>query len=165
MRRLICIDPGPVTSGYVELETHVWPPRLVGGESEAKLNNEELLVVLENCGAEQAVIERIDSYGMPVGEEVFETVRWAAFFELALGREHVTRIRRLDVKHALCHSSRANDATIRQAILDLYGGKAAAIGTKKAPGPLYGVHGDAWAALAVGLTRIIQQRESAKEAA
>ena len=52
----------------------------------------------------------------------------------------------------LCNSMRAKDANVRQAILDRFGGKAAAIGRKRQPGPLYGIAGDLWAALAVGIT-------------
>jgi hypothetical protein len=40
---------------------------------------------------------------------------------------------------------RAKDANIRQALID----KLGAVGTKKAPGPLYGISGHLWAALAV----------------
>ena len=52
----------------------------------------------------------------------------------------------------LCHSMKAKDGNIRQAILDLYGGKDVALGNKKRPGPLYGVSKDIWAALAVAIT-------------
>jgi hypothetical protein len=42
---------------------------------------------------------------------------------------------------------------IRKAIIDLYGpNEKRVLGTKKEPGPLYGVSGDGWAALGVGLT-------------
>jgi hypothetical protein len=57
------------------------------------------------------------------------------------------------VKLHLCKSTKANDASIRQALIDRYGpGKERAIGTKKAPGPLYGVKADVWAALALAVT-------------
>ena len=56
----------------------------------------------------------------------------------------------------LCNSMRAKDSNIRQAILDRYpttgGGKCPQVGTKKEPGPLYGVSKDVWAAIGVGLT-------------
>ncbi len=96
------------------------------------------------------VVEQVASFGMPVGAEVFETVWWAGRFAEAWGRPSL-RIKRLDVKLALCHDSRAKDANIRCALLDLFGGKAAAIGRKAAPGPLYGVRADLWAALAVAI--------------
>lgn len=46
----------------------------------------------------------------------------------------MSRIPRLKVKVHLCHDSRAKDANIRQAILDRFGGKAVAIGSKRQPG-------------------------------
>ena len=45
------------------------------------------------------------------------------------------------------------DANIRQALIDRYGpGKDRAIGRKLSPGPLYGLSGDCWSALAVAVT-------------
>ncbi len=94
--------------------------------------------------------EQVRSYGMPVGAEVFETVRWSGRFEqVALTRGAAwTYVPRLDVKMHLCHSARANDASLRQALLDRFGEK----GTKKAPGRLYGIKADVWAALALAVT-------------
>jgi hypothetical protein len=74
----------------------------------------------------------------------------------ALGDEPV-RVKRIEVKSHICHSAKANDANIRQALIDRYNGKDAAIGKKAKPGPLYGVSGDMWAALAVGLTVLDRQ--------
>jgi hypothetical protein len=49
----------------------------------------------------------------------------------------------------------AKDANIRQALIDRFGGsKEAAIGTIKRQGPLYGVKGHEFAALAVAVTWI-----------
>jgi len=98
-----------------------------------------------------AVIEQVASYGMAVGAEVFETVRWAGRFEEALHPTPVVLLPRMAVKMHLCGNSRAKDPNIRQALLDRFGGKAAT-GTKKAPGPLYGIHADLWAALAIAVT-------------
>lgn len=96
-------------------------------------------------------LEFIASYGMPVGAEVFQTCLWAGRFIQAFpGQHHI--VYRKDVKLNLCGSMRAKDGNVRQAIIDRFGGKEKAIGKKKTPGPLYGVSGDMWAALAVGLT-------------
>jgi hypothetical protein len=98
------------------------------------------------------VIEQVASMGMAVGETVFETVFWSGrFAELWAARSGaVARMPRHAVKLALCHSARANDANIRQRLIDLYGGPAA-IGRKVSPGPLYSIKADLWAALALGL--------------
>ena len=64
----------------------------------------------------------------------------------------------------LCKNNRAKDGNVRQAILDRYpatgGGKNPQVGTKKAPGPLYGVSGHAWQALAVAITAIETRGQS-----
>ncbi len=96
-------------------------------------------------------IEMIACYGMPVGAEVFDTCVWIGRFVQAYGGS-VTPVFRKDVKLHLCGQTRAKDGNVRQAILDRFGGKAAAMGKKAAPGPLYGMRGDLWAALGVGIT-------------
>lgn len=56
------------------------------------------------------------------------------------------------VKLHLCGSMRAKDGNIRQALVDRFGGQAQAVGTKKAPGPLFGLSSHRWSALAVAVT-------------
>jgi hypothetical protein len=51
----------------------------------------------------------------------------------------------------LCGSMKAKDSSIRQAIIDRYRKPDGKCPTKKG-GPLHGISGDCWAALAVALT-------------
>jgi hypothetical protein len=98
------------------------------------------------------VVEQIESFGMPVGVEVFETVFWAGRFVEVWGGAW-ERVTRRAVKLHLCGQARAKDGHIRQALIDRYGpGREAAIGRKASPGPLHGLRADLWAALAVGVT-------------
>jgi hypothetical protein len=104
-------------------------------------------------------IEMVASYGMPVGREVFDTCVWIGRFVQEWSHaDHkpepsiVRMIYRKEEKMHLCGSVKAKDSTIRAAIIDRYGGKERAIGKKKAPGPLYGIHADVWQALAVAIT-------------
>lgn len=46
----------------------------------------------------------------------------------------------------------AKDANVRQALINRFGGKDAAIGRKAAPGPLYGISRDMRSALAIAVT-------------
>jgi hypothetical protein len=62
------------------------------------------------------------------------------------------RVTRKQVMVHLCGSARGNDATLRTALIDLYGGKEKAIGRKAAPGPLHGMNVDGRAALGVAIT-------------
>jgi hypothetical protein len=103
------------------------------------------------------VIEQVESYGMTVGKEVFGTVWWAGRFHQAWleggAVQYPYQMPRREVKLHLCGQSRAKDANIRQALIDRFGPtKEQAIGRKKSPGPLYGISGDMWAALAVAVT-------------
>ena len=113
---LIAVDPGPTQSAWVLLED----AELVGW---AKQPNEDVLAMLAGYrnGSDILVIERIASYGMAVGAEVFETVYWSGRFAQAFGG-WVERLPRLAVKMHLCHNSRAKDTNIRQVLIDRYGG-------------------------------------------
>jgi len=100
-------------------------------------------------------IEMVASYGMAVGATVFETCVWIGRFIERWETHNLIdtfRVYRRDVKLHLCNSSRAKDANVRQALVDRYGGKEKAIGKKATPGPLYGLSGDGWSALAVAIT-------------
>ena len=138
--KILAIDPGPVTSACV-----IWGNGHVYDGIEVK--NETLLANLAANtvrGAELCAIEMIACYGMPVGKEVFETCVWIGRFR-ERAQMQVQFVYRADVKMHLCHSMRAKDANIRQALIDKHG----PVGTKKSPGKLYGISGHLWAALAV----------------
>lgn len=144
--RILAIDPGPEESATVLLNGAPTYPQ--------KGRNEDLLRSLYDYTHDNPVlaVEMIASYGMAVGREVFETCVWIGRFIEAWGGTHRLVYRR-DVKLFLCQSARATDSNIRAALIDRYGpGKLKAIGTKKAPGPLYELKGDMWSALAVALT-------------
>lgn len=145
--RIIAIDPGNEASAWCVLEQG--KPVAFGKES----NSEVLIRVRREWspGDDLLAVEMIASYGMAVGREVFETCLWIGRFIEAWRGQHQLIYRR-DVKIFHCESVRATDANIRAALIDRYGpGKEKAIGKKAAPGPLYGLKGDEWSALAVAL--------------
>lgn len=149
----VAIDPGPVKSAYAYFDGGT----LCHAET---LTNDLIARRIDDYGG-NIVYEMIACYGMAVGAEVFETCVWIGrFIEVAEATQPTRqdRIYRREVKIHLCGSMKAKDANVRQAIIDLYGGKAKAIGTKKNPGPLYGVKGDEWAAIGVGLTYLDKQK-------
>lgn len=148
--RILSIDPGPTESAYV-----VYDGVRVGDF--AKVPNDILLMLCEGQ-TETLVIEQVAAMGMAVGAEVFETVFWSGRFVQAW-RGNWDRVKRHEVKMALCGNMKAKDANIRQAIIDRYGGKDSAIGKKKTPGPLYGLSGDCWSALAVAITYCEREQE------
>lgn len=155
--KLLAIDPGNTQSAYVLYDTALSLPT-----AWEKVPNEELLnEVLPMWGnglpvVKLLAIEMIASYGMSVGAEIFQTVYWIGKFaqrwEDITGRAE-RLVYRADVKLHLCQSRRAKDANVRQALIDKFGpGKDLAIGRKATPGPLYGIAGDVWSALAVAVT-------------
>lgn len=147
---LVAIDPGNQESAIVWAANNGIP------EQFDKLPNDVLISMIRGVGAARdgwfhLAIEMIASYGMPVGAEVFETCVWIGRFIEAWGGPYTLVFRR-EVKMFLCGNNTAKDGNIRQALIDRYGGKAAAIGNKKSPGPLYGISSDVWSALAVAVT-------------
>lgn len=144
--RIIAIDPGNMRSAWVEYgDEHLYDYGLQ--------DNQQIIEWLSKDSPDTCLtIEMIASYGMPVGREVFETCVWIGRFIQAWAGLHEL-VYRKDVKLHLCGQARAKDANIRAALIDRFGpGKDKAIGTKKAPGPLYGVSADVWSALAVAVT-------------
>lgn len=151
------IDPGNAQSGWCIIDGETMKPQDFG-----KTDNDELLDSFERLirvyQVDVVVIEMVACYGMPVGREVFETCVWIGRFteKSKQLQKDVQYITRKDEKMNICHSMKANDATIRRALIDrfakhdLKNGK----GTKKCPDWFYGFKSDIWAAYAVGITWI-----------
>ena len=144
---ILAIDPGPEQCGWAVLS----------GSTVMQTGVCDLQTILAMLrGACQQVpqptvaIEMIASYGRSVGAEVFETcVNIGRMVEACAERGvSAVLVTRLAVKQHVCNSGAAKDPHIRQALIDLLGPQ----GTKKAPGPTYGVKSHAWPALAVAVT-------------
>lgn len=156
--RILAIDPGPVKSGFV----------LFNGQQVLKsgcLENEKVLPLINEMDlGDMVAIEMIASYGMAVGKEVFETCVWIGRFmqfSIEYFKTGTTLVYRKDVKMFLCGTTKAKDANVRQALIDMFepigGGKTPQIGTKSQPGPLYGVSSHAWPALGVAVTALAKE--------
>lgn len=143
--RVLAIDPGSERSAWLVLDAGA--PIRFGIQ-----DNDELMPALRDGslaqGCHAVVIERIESYGMAVGREVFDTVWWAGRFAEAARFAAVIQMPRRDVKVAVCGDTRAKDANIRAALIDRFGGLPA---TRKG-GSLYGITKDVWSALAIAVT-------------
>jgi len=148
MGNILAIDPGNTQSAYVLID-HTYRPILFG-----KCDNEEILDVIDTYIV-TTVVEMVASYGMPVGAEVFETCVWIGRFWQAADHRTKTKIYRKDVKMNICHSMKAKDSNIRQALIDRFG----KVGVKKNPGWFYGFKADIWAAYAVGVTYLDKQAQ------
>ena len=155
---IFAIDPGNTESGYVLVSADDLQPILL-----AKEDNDEVLealdCVIESLPANslELVIEMVESFGMPVGREVFDTCVWIGrFIQLAAdaGLNRASYITRKQEKLAICQNLHANDATIKQALIDRFasGQKNYGKGTKKDPGWFYGFKTDIWSAYAIAVT-------------
>lgn len=155
--KILCIDPGTEESGFVILDS----VSKTVESSCSNSRNEHLINMIKiwNCNCDKLAIEGMNgSYGTAVGSDVIQTLIWTGRFIQAFGPHKSHIVYRSDVKKYLADNNKANDAAIRQALIDRYpktgGGKIAQIGIKSKPGPLYGIANHAWAALAVGHTYI-----------
>lgn len=143
MKTVLAIDPGPENSAFV-----LWNGERV--LDSGILPNDEMIARLHGAAPFVAdvrvLIEKVESFGMAVGAEVFETVYWSGrFAQYWIQRGGgVDRIGRKAIKMHHCHSMRAKDANIRAALLDKY-----PAGKKASPGPSYGIKSHLWAALAL----------------
>ena len=161
---ILALDPGTTETGWCLYDTD--GPAVI---DHATQPNEQVRVMLHLLRGDVSpmvrpqllAVERFASYGMAVGQEVFDTCEWAGRFVEAWGGR-VERVFRRDVKSELCHSQQAGDSNVRQAILDRFprtgGGKTPQVGTKGQPGPLYGMSGDMWAALGVAVVAAARMR-------
>lgn len=158
---IFAIDPGNIESGWVLADASTLKPIAFGKE-----DNDTLLCTLfessiREPGSIDYCIEKIMSYGMPVGAEVFDTCIWIGRFtecivnlSIGEGYKKPKYINRLEEKLTICHSPKANDATIRQALIDRFapGVSNYGKGNMKNPGWFYGFKKDIWQAYAVAVT-------------
>lgn len=147
---ILSIDPGNEESAYVLMDSDTYKPIEFG-----KLSNTQILMKVIELKYDKLIIEMIQSYGMSVGQTVFETCVWIGRFIQARNCPDFEYIYRKEEKINLCNSMKAKDSNIRQALIDRFG----EVGVKKAPGFFYGFKKDIWAAYAVGVTYLDKQRE------
>lgn len=169
---ILAIDPGDYCSGYCIMDIATFKPQSFDKEDNYEIRRllntyrmrDQTTLDLGPRSFWAVVIERVQSYGMPVGRHVFQTCEWVGrFTELAsLAGLPTHYVDRVEEREIICHDPRAGDSNIRRALIDrfaehdLKNGK----GTKQHPDFFYGFHADCWSAFAVGytfLTKLVQQ--------
>jgi hypothetical protein len=154
MTVVLAIDPGSQLSGWVAYFTD--NPRPVDGHG--KEPNQAVLEQIQRGDYDVLVVEWMESsFGSHIGKEVTETLWWVGRFCQAAEERGIpfARVGRNKLRHHLTGKATANDTMIRGALVDRFGGiggRSAAVGTMKAPGPLHGIAADEWQALAVAVT-------------
>jgi hypothetical protein len=139
--RILAIDPGNADSGWV----------IYDGSKVHECGvyaNMDMLRAVQLMGVDVLAIEMMRARGMPVSNDEMETLVWIGRFQQAWrAPDDVLFAYRQEVKLHLCGSAKAKDPNVRQALIDRVGKP----GTKKNPGPTYGVTSHAWPALAVAV--------------
>lgn len=153
---ILGIDPGNEDTAFCLVDSQLRPVRF------AKLGNELAYCEMVDAIAHHALsdkiyvaCEMIASYGMPVGKEVFDTCVWIGQLKERLAPVYDFQyIYRKEEKMTICHSMKASDANITQALVDRFapGVPNHGKGNKKAPGWFYGFRADIWQAYAVAVT-------------
>lgn len=157
---VLAIDEGNEYSGYCVMLDDYTPVDF------GKVPNMELLEYIRDIAEKYKgltlAIEKFESYGMPVGKSVFDSCVWAGRFIQECQRSHVSYrwVSRKDEKMVICGSMKANDTTIRHALIDMFckhdyrTGK----GTAKNPDFFHGFKADVWSAFAIGYVYLVQKR-------
>ena len=149
--RVLAIDPGNRQSAWCMIDGGTLKPLSFGKEE-----NQVVLDAVQHLSYDSIVIERVASYGMAVGRDVFETCEWVGRFTQAALPLRAHYVYRQEEKLHICGDSRAKDTNIRRALIDrfaqhdLKNGK----GTKKNPDWFYGFSADVWQAYAVAVTYV-----------
>ena len=151
--RILAIDAGTTESGYAIMQFSKNDIQLIAF---GKTSNAHLLQIVKSDSYDNMVYEQFQSFGMAVGESTIEAIIWnGRFLQAAIdNKKPVYRVYRKEEKLWLCHSLKARDTNIRQALIDRYAkiDKKNGKGTKKEPDVFYGVTKDVWSAIAVGVT-------------
>lgn len=141
--RILGVDPGTTKSAYVLYDTESPLPIVDFG----LVDNYALIPIISSLQYEKLVIEMISSYGMKVGNTVFQTCVWIGRFiqTACYCNKPWETISRVTIKTQVCGTPRSNDAGVRAALIYKFGEP----GTKKNPGGTYGITKDVWSSLAV----------------
>lgn len=166
---ILAIDSGPVTSGWV-----AYCPETNYVEAMGITDNDTLLATIRELAPNYygaLVVEKIVSYGpgLHVSNDTHEANWWAGRFFQEYARKHsqrdsAFRISRPQIKRHLLGVSIGNNTAVNSAVADRFdptgGGANPRKGTKKEPGPLYGIKSHIWSALAVAVTWSEQREEA-----
>jgi len=146
--KVVAIDPGNIQSAFV-----VWDGK--AALAYGILSNEDMEGTLMRYKlADESedwfyVIEKVACYGMAVGESVFDTVFATGRFSKCIEPYQSYRIPRGAVKMHFCHSMRAKDGNIIQALKDRY--EPDLMPRQRPKGILKGLSKDCWQALALAV--------------
>jgi len=164
---VLSIDPGNIESGWCLINDDYTV--VEKGKDENIVLAKNIYNLYYKYNPDHIVVEMVASYGMAVGQTVFDTCVWIGRYLQQADEMGVpsSRMYRKDIKMNICGQVRAKDSNIRQALVDRFsyerhkakGGK----GVKADPGFFYGFSKDMWAAYAVGVTYLdLEKRKKSR---
>lgn len=114
---IVGIDPGPSESAYCQIEGY-------DIKRAGKVDNEFLIDLLYGLNPSHVAIESIQSYGMPVGREVFDTCYQIGRIiqKCVDGGIPYSLYPRPEYVRAICGVSKVSDSILRQSLLLRFGG-------------------------------------------
>jgi hypothetical protein len=117
---ILGIDPGPTETAFCVANDDY---TILSAD---KVANKMLIASLKNNSLpyKEAVVESLQSFGMPVGREVFETAYMIGRLQQRLEDEGliVTLYPRQEYAHSICGTGKISDSILRQALLLRFGG-------------------------------------------
>lgn len=146
------IDPGNIESAYT-----IWNGKEI--LEFGKVKNEELISILSDPKMKHVkyhfVIEMIASYGLATGASIYDTcVFIGRYYQKIIDTypviPNLSLVFRREVKMHLCHSMKAKDGNIRQALIDRFEPELQA--KQRPKGILKGLTADCWQAFALAVT-------------
>lgn len=155
---ILGIDPGNTDSAYAVIDQQTRRAKHFGKVANHALMD-QLGAFIDQRLVDQVAIEMVESFGMAVGREVFETCVWIGRFQqtaLSSGSGTGTPVElvyRGRVKMHHCHTRAAKDPNIIQALVDRFtpGQPNKGKGTKADPGWFHGFAKDVWQAYALAV--------------
>ena len=142
---ILGLDPGPEQSALVGWDG----TRVCFGHMYA-LADLRVALTANSAHDTTLAIEGISPYGTAIGRSTIQTcyvIGRACETWYRLTGDEPTIIERPDIKLRLLGQRKGTDAQVREELIHRIG----PVGTKKAPGPLYGISSHLWAALAVAV--------------
>ena len=161
---ILAIDPGNKQSGYAILDTDYKPVDF------GKIDNTTLKSIIRQAvwskRVDRVVIEMVASYGMPVGETVFDTCVWIGRFTELIAQcptqdTEITYVKRKEYIVDLIGSVKAKDSNVIQYLIDRFAkdtpnrGK----GTKDNEGWFHGFKADVWQAYAIAVWALDKEKK------
>jgi Holliday junction resolvasome RuvABC endonuclease subunit len=143
--RVIGVDPGTTKSGVACYNLQTKSVEWSNGE----MPNDQVLLLIRASMTNpetEIALERIAAiYGGVVGGETIKTIMFCGRVIQCAWPRIIRCLSPQEIRTAICGTAKAKDAGVTQALKDRIGDK----GTKKNPGPTFGVSSHAWRGLAV----------------